>query len=108
MNKAKHTQGPWGLGEMTVIPWGIDEALVVPLESEGISIGTINLEAPYIDDVQDLNEGWANAKLIAAAPDLLKALEAIIDQFCKLTHQLLTPEQAKAYDLATRALNKAK
>ena len=62
----KHTPAPWtNLPRMQCIPiCGQDEV--------GISLGFINSS-----NTERTAEGKANAKLIAAAPDLLEALERI-------------------------------
>jgi methionyl-tRNA synthetase len=50
----------------------------------------------------------ANAALIAAAPEMLEALEFLMDQFCKATPERLNGDQSIALNKAATALNKAK
>lgn len=59
---AKHTPGPWEAVSWTVFP-----------ESYGDSICTMGLYAKRAD-----SEHEANARLIAAAPELLSVLEAFL------------------------------
>ena len=65
MTQANHTPGPWNLGEE------IDNfrSISVPLWSEFANV-VVRLE----DDDRPYFRGEANARLIAAAPDLLEAL----------------------------------
>jgi hypothetical protein len=60
---AKHTPGPWSLdsdaGQVHIVAAGAAIARVMAMRSDGC--------------------GEANARLIAAAPDLLEALQAVID-----------------------------
>jgi hypothetical protein len=66
--KSKHTPGPWSL-EFDDVPYdGGFETLVINGEDGGICM---------MDCPQDEME--ANGRLIAAAPDLLEALQAFLD-----------------------------
>jgi hypothetical protein len=60
MNNAQHTPGPWVYEKTGYV------------KSEGCYIAEV-LHGPDCPDVDEVKE---NARLIAAAPDLLKALEA--------------------------------
>lgn len=63
MSAAKHTPGPWtheGQGDITGI------------EDNGHGRGTVDVCSVYLRTVEGRHE--ANARLIAAAPELLKAL----------------------------------
>jgi len=90
----KHTPGPW------YIVRGISNSLI---ETDGLTV------AEVLDDVYpDTEQQEANAKLIAAAPDMLAALQTMHDMW----HAYIAPEQrdghaAKAYSEATDAINKA-
>lgn len=78
---AKHTPGPWRVvpdEEETAAPWGrVEVAQFRYVTIEGRS----------------KSEAYANARLIAAAPDLLEACKAVIDHsqnpFKNLDHILL-------------------
>ena len=59
----KHTQGPWKTFQQ-------DDQIFIESEDRIEAISTI-------DGIE--NEDIANAKLIAAAPDLLKSLEMIVE-----------------------------
>ena len=61
MSEAKHTPGPWSVKKMQsgVYMIGGDSSIIVRLEW----------------DADDDDEARANAKLIAAAPDMLEALK---------------------------------
>jgi hypothetical protein len=61
-----HTKGPWGFA------WGGGHALIIPSDG-GATIAGV----PYSDD-HEIPKAEANARLIAAAPDLLEALNAIL------------------------------
>jgi hypothetical protein len=76
MDDAKHTPGPWGVRTSQK---GLPAQIVAPNESTsapgkvGTSItrwGSISLPSS--------DEGQANARLIAAAPDLLAALDGLV------------------------------
>lgn len=93
--KPKHTPAPWtNLPRLQCIPiCGQDEV--------GLSLGFINSS-----NSERTAEGKANAKLIAAAPDLLEALQAARD----LWGDYLPPGNSnamKAMKLVNAAISKA-
>jgi len=61
--ETKHTQGPWTVNRIGEITSG--KTRIAKVTSNGPTFGS-----PTMDDI-------ANARLIAAAPDLLAALKAI-------------------------------
>ena len=62
---AEHTLGPWYLsGGPDGLVYGADNTVILPHSATG-----------FTSDTQ-----MANARLIAAAPELLKALEYIVEQ----------------------------
>jgi len=67
MSAANHTPGPWSVVELT--------PNTVQTPSGRISV---NWNATH-DDGKRLNEAEANARLIAAAPELLDALELALE-----------------------------
>ena len=69
MTKAQHTSGPWQL------PTGFES--VHPCEHEGLPVFADNDPFDTIAMVMPREDGNANATLIAAAPDLLEALESL-------------------------------
>ena len=72
MSEVKHLPGPWFAG-----------VLCGPEMEETISIGPFEKEVHYEDSICEVWHGnynaVANAKLIAAAPELLEALEGLVD-----------------------------
>ena len=96
---AKHTPGPW-----SKLPGG--EAKFIPLrahhcEKLGFCIGFVNY---------DINDGHgsipaANARLIAAAPDLLDALQALTHSLD--VEDLVHDDQRSSFAAAIAAIDKA-
>lgn len=82
---SKHTPGPWmvapRIGRYQVTPASERErhqlASINALEFDALSVGTSNGQVAMIP-LDESNR--ANANLIAAAPDLLRALEDLFDQ----------------------------
>jgi hypothetical protein len=72
--EAKHTEGPWSIGAETDF---IQDCLYVPINAD--SIGT--LEIGLVNTADDQDQGTANARLIAAAPDLLEAAKGVLDSW---------------------------
>lgn len=72
MSAAKHTPGPWAVnhaGDHT----GITEVFVY---APNCGVDDVSVAADIVDPVTSM-PSEANARLIASAPDLLEALEAI-------------------------------
>lgn len=65
MNENKHTPGPWNAKE--------DSERFISIQSSGVPIAEICL--PVLVSTEEIN---ANARLIAAAPELLEALELML------------------------------
>jgi hypothetical protein len=65
-DKTTHTPGPWRAGGM---------GMVVDLNQDGIALTSVSKPSMECE---------ANARLIAAAPELLKALKAMVWTFEKL------------------------
>jgi hypothetical protein len=73
----KHTPGPWETRAGAVVhPWYGDKV---------VTIATVNgrLEC-HEDRTCSLDEAAANARLIAAAPDMAKTLQDAEHQFCAI------------------------
>lgn len=69
MTKAQHTPGPWkAVGE--------NQDIIVPADAQPPY--TDRIAGIYIYYSERKGEGEANARLIAAAPELLESLESII------------------------------
>lgn len=71
MNNPKHTKGPWIIDKDTTTP-----NHETSIRAEG-DIGQL-LQVCKINEYVDLKTGGANARLIAAAPELLSLLERVI------------------------------
>jgi len=105
----KFTKGPWIIGDVSIEAHGIDTAMFVEIKSEEILLANALLEGPYIDDVQDLSEGYANARLIAAAPDMFEALEDaknIVELWASL--EGINVDNDETYKAVCSAIKKAK
>jgi hypothetical protein len=74
MENTNHTPGPWILGDENnqccEVVLGCSHNLVVSLDRQDINTGKVVIER---------DEMLANARLIAAAPDLLAALQELYD-----------------------------
>lgn len=91
---SKHTPGPW---------WLDDDGFIA--SGNGDTYETI--ADPHCSDL-DIDEREANARLIAAAPELLEALEELVEQ-CE-TAQGLSDYNYGKFDLvhALKAISKAR
>ncbi len=69
----KHTPGPWTIGRI-----GDGTEHTAPIEGAGTTVGYVEMHS-FDDDETTTPEQAANARLIAAAPDLLEALRALLD-----------------------------
>ncbi len=97
MNKTnettKHTPGPWRVGDAGHTVFGPPTAAISPRTVARIP----KLALPCA--VAAIDENIANVHLIAAAPELLSALELILES---------NPELAEVADSARAAIAKAK
>lgn len=77
MTQAKNTPGPWM--QHPNYPWIIKECNA-PISDEGVTVAstTAHESSGFFPSIE---QGRANARLIAAAPELL---EALIDAVCAL------------------------
>jgi hypothetical protein len=85
-----HTPGPWVIeGDVAALP-------------DDIGVGIVNRKHDGDDwDVAMVHSSAANARLIAAAPDLLAALKALLDKAD------LNDWNQEAYEAAEAAIAKA-
>lgn len=72
--KASHTPGPWTLGTGYLSPF-----VIAPSPSGGAHPITI-AQCPHPADAFFSHQRQANARLIAAAPEMLEALEAAYEK----------------------------
>ena len=93
MDNVKHTPGPWITERCDT---GIE---ILNTEQESVAVAC-HFGNPYSSIREE-----ANAKLIAAAPDLLKALEKMSVEFA--THKDESSNAAHAWHLAQQAIAKA-
>lgn len=89
----QHTSGPWAVGL-----YGVSERAVIKCGAK--TIATIG----YVDDGESNLHTHANARLIAAAPELLEALQAMLAD-ASVGHGV---PSFTALDMAKQAIAKAK
>lgn len=92
MSESKHTPGPWAVGKR-------DSALILYHDPE---LGTSDQVAHAC---RIMREWEANARLVAAAPDLLAALESLL---AHVTLDVGLPEHEATIIKARRAIARAK
>lgn len=100
MSKKAHTPGPWRVGP-------VDDTRVEDADGN---------EVAQIDGDYNQPDTWplmeANARLIAAAPDLLKALESLLGSYTDLIQSgdcgFWGPEEEEIIVTARAALSKAR
>ena len=91
--ESNHTPGPWGIDINSV-----GEYL--------ISAGPIGTPVDYLAVITNRKRSKANARLIAAAPELLEAVEAASDYFHDFTES--DQEETDLAKLMRAAIAKAK
>src|ERR1700722_19638595 len=89
MSDTKHTPGPWRTERFAQAE--SEQSVSTELHANSGYIGTFTLELDP-DTPEDVAEFLANARLIAAAPELLEALE--------LSEQALSGVPMAQYDLS--------
>lgn len=88
-----HTKGPWRIGDAGQTIFGPKTDQPAP-----VTIANLPPPSPRVSASQRA----ANAALIAAAPDMLEALEAVLEEY------QCSKEVLPAYYQALDAINKAK
>lgn len=100
----QHTPGPWGLDDKTdSITWG-DTAFGAPVGAGGFVVASHSVcKIPRHQAERLTDEHRANAHLIAAAPELLAAAEAMLAAFGGNTPDWLTDEAAQMFAAIAKA-----
>ncbi len=76
MSKIEHTPGPWNFQPACALVLEKGSHFYrIEDSSDGFNIGLVST---WRNDPEDAKEAEANARLIAAAPDLLQALENLV------------------------------
>lgn len=97
MSEVKHTRGPWkienkrGKYRVRISGAGWEEFAKVIVRMQG--------------DEQDLEEGLANANLIASAPELLEALDAFMQYVHDNQNEMEWPSQQRLVTLMDDAID---
>lgn len=79
MGEVKHTPGPWEYIDATkVASMQYAPACVIKSGNKQISRFSWNDDSPFFPNKE---ESQANARLIAAAPEMLEALKALLDRY---------------------------
>ena len=87
---SKHTPGPWNLYPNNASDWVVRKMFPNGQESH---------------EIARCQSGMDNARLIAAAPDLLEALQAMLEQFTKTPSTLKDSEaRCKAHAAIAKAM----
>ncbi len=93
----KHTPGPW-----KVVKWDYEECFSIQDETKYRVAG---IKPALIEDVEIAK---ANARLIAAAPELLEALDELAKAFYTLSGNAIQPRFESTMVSAMAAIKKAK
>ena len=75
MNQAQHTQGEWRAGGIYV---ECNNTVLAVVDSNETACRERRKRAPLLD------EAWSNARMMAAAPDLLEALKSSIEMMLEM------------------------
>lgn len=93
-----HTPGPWSLSEETVRD-GLRSKLIHGMPEGMLAIVRVEHQGRYYGD--------ANARLIAAAPDMLEALRAVALILPQYAMKGGTPSDDEALDAVTEQVSEA-
>ena len=89
---SKHTKGPWEVVRT-------DTGIIVRAESKKKTLYGASRCAAIggfdRSDPEQMAEALANAYLIAAAPELLKALKGLVEAYCRAGAPLTSKERAE-------------
>jgi len=105
MNDFKGTPGPWRVSEK--------RGDLIDIRHENNEPGAMSLNLAHVVSRQSwLKEAEANAKLIASAPELLEALQNLMDSYHEFREKRgradypLNPLMQAAHDAINKALGK--
>lgn len=107
--ESKHTPGPWVVQDETVI-W---TAVIDPPETSydiGVPVADLWVSKSFVGPAYNRDEVAANARLIAAAPDMYEALEDLISSL-EITWRngfSAVEDVQKELEFARTAIRKAK
>ena len=101
---AKHTQGPWGVNKYRATQDTENHVVQARANDDGRPV-TVATVYPVSDDGQEGGESHANALLIAAAPDMWRALQVFT--LTPLIAEWLRVADPKALEQAERAIRKS-
>ena len=100
---SKHTPGPWLIAESVVSRHAITNMRRIRSKNEGLEHGAVC----DVYGIQDGSEASANARLIAAAPDLLADLQEACDRIEDLVSRLGGTDPEKATESYRATIAKA-
>lgn len=86
VSKAKHTPAPWRLPHFVSEESGCDCGYIFANDDRMGAVASVHFHKRECDDNPPKDEAKANARLIAAAPDLLAALKTIFDEWQAYTN----------------------
>jgi hypothetical protein len=107
---SQHTPGPWSLDHGSAFDTDNQPLPGFAVGSAELGFTTVTIRAvgqtltpcPSVDKLREI--GLANARLIAAAPELLEALQGALAIICTPS---TNAERAEVINLAIAAINKA-
>lgn len=108
MGETKFTPGPWQLVDNTHLVEG-----EIWIEAEHAEIGPVSLAAVRAgcDEAAELGSNMANARLIAAAPEMFEALKSLCEELMledpREPEDALGASMAEKYRKALAAISKA-
>ncbi len=106
MSKPKHTPGPWKRVPGTKTKLSRPDGTMVYIEIGQTRLASIDLCGT--DPNYSIHEANANSRVMAAAPELLEGLEGLCAHLKQDKVLDFEPERLKAYELARKAIAKAK